>query len=91
MLPYIDIREDQIAHGKTILIDPCAAFQYGSSLTGASVDERQYCNVYVHGEQAPNDLAVKLIASFLLSYPLAGFLKRIPDAKPYQKNLFIIA
>lgn len=34
---------------------------------------------------------LKLIASFLLSYPLAGVLKRIPDAKPYQKNLFIIA
>ena len=36
-------------------------------------------------------LSVKLIASFLLSYPLAGVLKRIPDAKPYQKNLFIIS
>lgn len=34
---------------------------------------------------------VKLITSFLLSYPLAGVLKRIPDARPYQKNLFIIA
>jgi len=36
-------------------------------------------------------LSVKLIATFLLSYPLAGVLKRLPDAKPYQKNLFIIA
>ncbi|KAL6719604.1 Lysophospholipid acyltransferase [Lecanora helva] len=34
---------------------------------------------------------LKLIVSFLLSYPLAGALKRIPDAKPYQKNLFLIA
>ncbi|KAL8848683.1 MAG: hypothetical protein Q9221_006293 [Calogaya cf. arnoldii] len=34
---------------------------------------------------------LKLIFSFLLSYPLAGLLKRIPDAKPYQKNSFIIA
>lgn len=34
---------------------------------------------------------LKLITSFLLSYPLAGVLKRIPDAKPYQKNSFIIA
>ncbi|KAL8824787.1 MAG: hypothetical protein Q9191_004825 [Dirinaria sp. TL-2023a] len=33
---------------------------------------------------------LKLIFSFFLSYPLAGVLKRIPDAKPYQKNLFII-
>jgi lysophospholipid acyltransferase len=34
---------------------------------------------------------LKLIASFLLSYPLAAVLKRIPDAKPWQKNVFIIA
>ncbi|KAI9741824.1 MAG: lysophospholipid acyltransferase [Cirrosporium novae-zelandiae] len=33
---------------------------------------------------------LKLIASFLLSYPLAGILKRIPDTKPYQKNIFIV-
>ena len=33
---------------------------------------------------------MKLLSSFLLSYPLAAVLKRIPDAKPYQKNLFII-
>ena len=32
-----------------------------------------------------------MLFSFFLSYPLAGLLKRIPDAKPYQKNLFIIA
>ena len=34
---------------------------------------------------------VKLLGSFLLSYPLAAALKNIPDAKPYQKNLFVIA
>lgn len=34
---------------------------------------------------------VKLIFSFLLSYPLAAVLKRIPDAKPWQKNIFTIA
>ncbi|KAF7162250.1 hypothetical protein CNMCM5623_007645 [Aspergillus felis] len=33
---------------------------------------------------------LKLIASFLLSYPLAGLLKRIPDAQPWKKNVFII-
>jgi len=33
---------------------------------------------------------VKLIASFLLSYPLAAILKRIPDAQPWKKNAFII-
>ncbi|KAI1334190.1 MBOAT family protein [Xylariaceae sp. FL0016] len=38
---------------------------------------------------SPDEL--KLIFSFLLSYPLAGLLKRVPDAKPGLKNLFIIA
>ncbi|KAI9826824.1 MAG: lysophospholipid acyltransferase [Thelocarpon impressellum] len=33
---------------------------------------------------------LKLITSFLLSYPLAGLLKRIPDARPAYKNLFIV-
>ena len=36
------------------------------------------------------ELPVKLITSFLLSYPLAGLLKRVPDEKPALKNLFII-
>jgi lysophospholipid acyltransferase len=34
---------------------------------------------------------LKLLTSFLLSYPLAALLKRIPDSKPWQKNCFIIA
>ncbi|PGH06624.1 lysophospholipid acyltransferase [Blastomyces parvus] len=34
---------------------------------------------------------LKLIASFLLSYPLAGVLKRLPDSKPWRKNVFIVA
>lgn len=33
---------------------------------------------------------LKLIFSFLLSYPLAAILKRIPDSKPWQKNVFIV-
>ncbi|KAH9903701.1 MBOAT, membrane-bound O-acyltransferase family-domain-containing protein [Xylariomycetidae sp. FL2044] len=36
----------------------------------------------------PDEL--KLIFSFLLSYPLAGLLKRVPDARPAYKNIFII-
>jgi hypothetical protein len=32
--------------------------------------------------------AVKLIFSILISYPLAGVLKRVPDARPAYKNLF---
>ncbi|KAI5305928.1 vacuolar protein sorting-associated protein 45 [Ascosphaera pollenicola] len=34
---------------------------------------------------------LKLIFSFILSYPLAGILKRLPDSKPWAKNVFIIA
>ncbi|KAL7894126.1 MBOAT, membrane-bound O-acyltransferase family domain-containing protein [Trichoderma sp. SZMC 28014] len=37
---------------------------------------------------SPDEL--KLTFSFLLSYPLAGLLKRLPDSKPLLKNLFII-
>jgi lysophospholipid acyltransferase len=33
---------------------------------------------------------VKLTFSLLTSYPLAGLLKRVPDARPEYKNLFII-
>lgn len=33
-------------------------------------------------------LPVKLIFSLLLSYPLAGLLKRVPDTRPEYKNLF---
>ncbi|KAI9677614.1 MAG: lysophospholipid acyltransferase [Caeruleum heppii] len=33
---------------------------------------------------------LKLIISFILSYPLAGLLKRIPDSRPAYKNAFII-
>ncbi|KKA19937.1 Uncharacterized protein T310_6051 [Rasamsonia emersonii CBS 393.64] len=34
---------------------------------------------------------LKLVASFLLSYPLAAILKRIPDGQPWKKNAFIVA
>ncbi|PNP39476.1 hypothetical protein TGAMA5MH_08494 [Trichoderma gamsii] len=37
---------------------------------------------------SPDEL--KLTFSFLLSYPLAGILKRLPDSKPLWKNIFII-
>ncbi|KAK0646045.1 MBOAT, membrane-bound O-acyltransferase family-domain-containing protein [Cercophora newfieldiana] len=36
----------------------------------------------------PDEL--KLVFSFLLSYPLAGLLKRVPDARPAHKNLFTL-
>lgn len=34
---------------------------------------------------------VKLISSFLLSYPLAAVLKRLPDSQPALKNVFSIS
>jgi lysophospholipid acyltransferase len=34
---------------------------------------------------------LKLIFSFILSYPLAAVVKRLPDSKPWQKNVFIIS
>ncbi|OHF00541.1 MBOAT family protein [Colletotrichum orchidophilum] len=38
---------------------------------------------------SPDEL--KLVFSFLISYPLAGLLKRVPDSRPDLKNLFIIS
>ncbi|KAI9847849.1 MAG: lysophospholipid acyltransferase [Sclerophora amabilis] len=45
---------------------------------------------YLAGVTGGSVNELKLIFSFLLSYPLAGILKRVPDAKPAYKNLFII-
>lgn len=33
---------------------------------------------------------VKLVGSFILSYPLAAVLKRLPDNSPEIKNAFIV-
>jgi hypothetical protein len=63
---------------------------------GASPDERTFplplliISFYFAAFSDTNKLLVKLITSFLLSYPLAGLLKRVPDEKPALKNLFII-
>lgn len=46
---------------------------------------------YVAGILGASPDELKLITSFLLSYPLAGLLKRVPDEKPALKNLFVIA
>ncbi|KAG9239400.1 MBOAT family protein-like protein [Amylocarpus encephaloides] len=45
---------------------------------------------YVAGILGASTDELKLIFSFLLSYPLAGVLKRVPDSKPALKNLFTI-
>lgn len=33
---------------------------------------------------------VKLVGSFILSYPIAAVLKRLPDNSPEIKNAFIV-
>ncbi|KAF2094990.1 MBOAT family protein [Rhizodiscina lignyota] len=53
-----------------------------------------YINVpfeYVGGRIGASVDELKLIFSFLISYPLAAVLKRIPDSKPWQKNVFTIS
>ncbi|KAH8879392.1 MBOAT-domain-containing protein [Thozetella sp. PMI_491] len=47
--------------------------------------------VYLGGLVGTGPDELKLIFSFLISYPLAGLLKRVPDARPEQKNIFIIS
>ncbi|KAL1982851.1 hypothetical protein VTN96DRAFT_851 [Rasamsonia emersonii] len=53
-----------------------------------------YINVpfsYLAGLTGASVDELKLVASFLLSYPLAAILKRIPDGQPWKKNAFIVA
>ncbi|EMC96991.1 hypothetical protein BAUCODRAFT_138379 [Baudoinia panamericana UAMH 10762] len=45
---------------------------------------------YVAGLLGASTDELKLIFLFLLSYPLAGILKRLPDDKPWMKNVFNI-
>ena len=47
--------------------------------------------VYLSSKIGANSDDLKLVTSFILSYPLAGLIKRIPDSKPQQKNLASIA
>lgn len=42
------------------------------------------------GRDANLCATVKLIFTILLSYPLAGVLKRLPDTEPAKKNIFMI-
>lgn len=90
MLPYINIREFIIINPfQAAASDVKLAFQYAAGKLGASTDEREsswFCST----QSITEWLLVKLIFTFLLSYPLAGVLKRIPDSKPAYKNLFIV-
>jgi lysophospholipid acyltransferase len=60
------------------------------SVRSASSPSRPLSLPTVAVYSSANANLVKLITSFLLSYPLAGLLKRVPDEKPALKNLFII-
>lgn len=71
---------------KTLIIQ---GFEALAGYAGASPDERRLCVCSVANFEL-TESAVKLISSFLLSYPLAGLLKRIPDKKPWLKNVFVI-
>ncbi|KAK5680769.1 Lysophospholipid acyltransferase [Elasticomyces elasticus] len=46
---------------------------------------------YVAGLLGSATDELKMIFLFLISYPLAGVLKRLPDNKPWTKNVFIIS
>jgi hypothetical protein len=72
-----------------MLIRRTVAFAYAGNALGASTDERKFANVLRRTLNLRYPL-VKLIFSFLLSYPLAAVLKRMPDKAPWQKNLFIV-
>ncbi|KAK4044054.1 MBOAT, membrane-bound O-acyltransferase family-domain-containing protein [Parachaetomium inaequale] len=47
--------------------------------------------VYLADQLGAGPDELKLIFSILVSYPLAGLLKRVPDARPAQKNLFSLS
>lgn len=46
---------------------------------------------YLAGQLGASADELKQIFVFLISYPLAGLLKRLPDSKPWLKNVFNIA
>jgi len=46
---------------------------------------------YIAGQLGASTDELKQIFAFVISYPLAGLLKRLPDRKPWLKNLFNIA
>lgn len=71
-------------------VDQSSAFAYAANTIGASTDERMYL-LNLDFSIAMLTMQVKLIFSFLVSYPLAGLLKRIPDNRPDLKNVFSIS
>jgi hypothetical protein len=78
-----------------LTLSPVLAFVYLGDKVGAGPDERKKPVLSSLCGRARRDQAdpicgtsVKLIFSILISYPLAGVLKRVPDARPAYKNLF---
>jgi lysophospholipid acyltransferase len=57
---------------------------------GAAPDDREFSPKVPQAQLISNATLVKLVTSFLISFPLAALLKRIPDSRPDLKNLFAI-
>lgn len=57
---------------------------------GVPKDERMRFSLLRKGRDSNLCAIVKLIFTILLSYPLAGVLKRLPDTEPAKKNIFMI-
>lgn len=57
---------------------------------GVPKDDRRRFPLLRKGRDANFCATVKLIFTILLSYPLAGVLKRLPDTEPAKKNIFMI-
>lgn len=90
MLPYINAR---MSTGTSYLPPHTNSFQPSTTSRRRWVSRRTLVSVSSSRVKTQSDrtLSVKLVFSFILSYPLAGLLKRIPDKYPWQKNLFTIA
>lgn len=67
-----------------------AAFLWLEGVLGVAKDERMCFFLFPGVKVLTCAQTVKLIFTILLSYPLAGVLKRLPDAEPAKKNLFMI-
>lgn len=84
MLPYINIRMPPPRHPHSVLRRlQCTPYSVANNDNAAFI--------YLGRTLGTGPDELKLIFSFLLSYPLAGLLKRVPDARPTYKNLFVIS
>jgi lysophospholipid acyltransferase len=86
---------DNLQSYPSLTFNSHVAFEALANSLGASPDERKLILFFiilytVSTMSLIPPLSVKLVSSFLLSYPFAALLKRIPDSRPDAKNIFII-